>query len=255
MAAGACAGRSALVPDPCDPHDGRGNRRHSPRAAPSPACARSPRPSLGDGIFAGARFLDAGGRFGVGTDSNVLIGVADELRQLEYCAAPARIARATCSRPAPAVRPGARCSTQRLPAARGRWRADRGSARRARAPISSRSTPRIRRWPARARRRRARRLDLCRGQRRDRLRLGAAATRSSRAAGISCAQAVARTLQRSRAEARRHEHSPATPTGQADALQAHPRRHRASGSCPANGRRAIASRSSTSWSRDTAARA
>jgi formimidoylglutamate deiminase len=40
--------------------------------------------SLGDGIFAAREFLDAGGRFGVGTDSNVLVGVADELRQLEY---------------------------------------------------------------------------------------------------------------------------------------------------------------------------
>lgn len=40
--------------------------------------------SLGDGIFPAREFLDAGGAFGVGTDSNVLIGVADELRQLEY---------------------------------------------------------------------------------------------------------------------------------------------------------------------------
>jgi len=40
--------------------------------------------SLGDGIFPAREFLEAGGRFGIGTDSNVLIGVADELRQLEY---------------------------------------------------------------------------------------------------------------------------------------------------------------------------
>jgi formimidoylglutamate deiminase len=40
--------------------------------------------NLGDGIFDGAAFLDAGGAFGVGTDSNVLIGAVDELRQLEY---------------------------------------------------------------------------------------------------------------------------------------------------------------------------
>jgi formimidoylglutamate deiminase len=40
--------------------------------------------SLGDGIFPAREFLDAGGRFGIGTDSNVLVGVADELRQLEY---------------------------------------------------------------------------------------------------------------------------------------------------------------------------
>jgi formimidoylglutamate deiminase len=40
--------------------------------------------SLGDGIFPAREFLSAGGRFGVGTDSNVLVGVSDELRQLEY---------------------------------------------------------------------------------------------------------------------------------------------------------------------------
>ncbi|KWV55776.1 N-formimino-L-glutamate deiminase [Bradyrhizobium macuxiense] len=40
--------------------------------------------NLGDGIFDTPTFGASGGRFGVGTDSNVLIGVADELRQLEY---------------------------------------------------------------------------------------------------------------------------------------------------------------------------
>jgi formiminoglutamate deiminase len=40
--------------------------------------------SLGDGTFPARDFLMAGGRYGVGTDSNVQIGVADELRQLEY---------------------------------------------------------------------------------------------------------------------------------------------------------------------------
>ncbi|MBV8919693.1 formimidoylglutamate deiminase [Bradyrhizobium sp.] len=40
--------------------------------------------SLGDGIFPAREYCDAGGRFGIGTDSNILIGVADELRQLEY---------------------------------------------------------------------------------------------------------------------------------------------------------------------------
>ncbi|MBR0782050.1 formimidoylglutamate deiminase [Bradyrhizobium iriomotense] len=40
--------------------------------------------SLGDGIFSAREFLEAGGLFGIGTDSNVLIGAADELRQLEY---------------------------------------------------------------------------------------------------------------------------------------------------------------------------
>jgi formiminoglutamate deiminase len=40
--------------------------------------------NLGDGIFNAPTFCDTGGAFGVGTDSNVLIGAADELRQLEY---------------------------------------------------------------------------------------------------------------------------------------------------------------------------
>ncbi len=40
--------------------------------------------SLGDGVFSGAGFVAAGGRYGVGTDSNILIGAAEELAQLEY---------------------------------------------------------------------------------------------------------------------------------------------------------------------------
>jgi formimidoylglutamate deiminase len=40
--------------------------------------------NLGDGIFRGSDYTACGGRFGIGSDSNVLVGVADELRQLEY---------------------------------------------------------------------------------------------------------------------------------------------------------------------------
>jgi formiminoglutamate deiminase len=40
--------------------------------------------NLGDGIFAGAEFVSRGGRLGVGSDSNVQISLAGELRQLEY---------------------------------------------------------------------------------------------------------------------------------------------------------------------------
>ncbi len=40
--------------------------------------------NLGDGIFDAKTFTQAGGQFGVGTDSNVLIDAAGELRQLEY---------------------------------------------------------------------------------------------------------------------------------------------------------------------------
>jgi formiminoglutamate deiminase len=40
--------------------------------------------SLGDGIFGGHDYLAAGGRLGIGTDSNIQIDAAAELRQLEY---------------------------------------------------------------------------------------------------------------------------------------------------------------------------
>ncbi|MEH2481652.1 formimidoylglutamate deiminase [Nitrobacteraceae bacterium AZCC 2146] len=40
--------------------------------------------SLGDGIFEGSQFLEAGGSFGVGTDSNIEITAPGELKQLEY---------------------------------------------------------------------------------------------------------------------------------------------------------------------------
>jgi formiminoglutamate deiminase len=40
--------------------------------------------NLGDGLFQAETFLEQGGRFGVGSDSNVLIDAAEELRTLEY---------------------------------------------------------------------------------------------------------------------------------------------------------------------------
>ncbi|MBA4226078.1 MAG: formimidoylglutamate deiminase [Hyphomonas sp.] len=40
--------------------------------------------NLGDGIFDGRAFVSYGGHYGVGTDSNVSINAADELRMLEY---------------------------------------------------------------------------------------------------------------------------------------------------------------------------
>jgi formiminoglutamate deiminase len=40
--------------------------------------------NLGDGIFEAPRFLDAGGRFGIGSDSNVRIALGEELRTMEY---------------------------------------------------------------------------------------------------------------------------------------------------------------------------
>lgn len=40
--------------------------------------------NLGDGLFPAPDYLAAGGRFGIGSDSNVLIDAAEELRWLEY---------------------------------------------------------------------------------------------------------------------------------------------------------------------------
>ncbi|WP_397544367.1 formimidoylglutamate deiminase [Roseovarius salis] len=40
--------------------------------------------SLGDGIFDGVRWMDAGGRIAVGSDSNIRIALSEELRTLEY---------------------------------------------------------------------------------------------------------------------------------------------------------------------------
>ncbi|MCL4187122.1 MAG: formimidoylglutamate deiminase [Rhodobacteraceae bacterium] len=40
--------------------------------------------SLGDGIFDGVAYAGAGGRWGVGSDSNIRIALAEELRTLEY---------------------------------------------------------------------------------------------------------------------------------------------------------------------------
>ena len=40
--------------------------------------------NLGDGIFPAVDFMAAGGRFGIGTDSNILLDATEELRMLEY---------------------------------------------------------------------------------------------------------------------------------------------------------------------------
>jgi formimidoylglutamate deiminase len=40
--------------------------------------------SLGDGIFDGVAWADAGGRFGIGSDSNIRISLSEELRTLDY---------------------------------------------------------------------------------------------------------------------------------------------------------------------------
>ena len=55
--------------------------------------------SLGDGIFDGASFQTRGGRFGVGSDSNIRISLAEELRMLEYTQRLRDRARAVLARP------------------------------------------------------------------------------------------------------------------------------------------------------------
>jgi formiminoglutamate deiminase len=55
--------------------------------------------NLGDGVFPAVDFAQGGGRFGIGTDSNVQIGVAEELRMLEYSQRLARRGRAVMADP------------------------------------------------------------------------------------------------------------------------------------------------------------
>ncbi len=97
--------------------------------------------NLGDGTFPGRRFTAKGGRFGIGSDSNVLIGVADELRQLEYSQrlAPPGAQRAGQARPVERTgavrRSSCRRRRQRLAPVTG------GSGGGRRRPTSCRSTP------------------------------------------------------------------------------------------------------------------
>ncbi|MBJ3776432.1 formimidoylglutamate deiminase [Acuticoccus mangrovi] len=55
--------------------------------------------NLGDGIFPALAFLEEGGRFGVGSDSNIQISLAGELRQLEYAQRLAHRSRNAIARP------------------------------------------------------------------------------------------------------------------------------------------------------------
>ncbi|MEZ5649544.1 MAG: formimidoylglutamate deiminase [Burkholderiaceae bacterium] len=59
--------------------------------------------SLGDGIFSGARYRAGGGRFAIGSDSNVRISLVEELRQLEYTQRLAQRARAVMATPGESV--------------------------------------------------------------------------------------------------------------------------------------------------------
>ena len=102
--------------------------------------------SLGDGIFPTREFLDAGGRFGVGTDSNVLVGVTDELRQLEYGQRLKHRERNVLSG-GPGVSTGRALFDAALAGGARRSRSQSSASRLAHAPTSSPSTPRIPRSP------------------------------------------------------------------------------------------------------------
>lgn len=59
--------------------------------------------NLGDGVFPAEAFLAQGGRFGIGSDSNVLIDAAEELRLLEYGQRLVRRERNVLARPGESV--------------------------------------------------------------------------------------------------------------------------------------------------------
>ena len=99
--------------------------------------------NLGDGVFDARRFLNAGGRFGIGSDSNVLIGVADELRQLEYSQRLARRERNVLGKANGST--GRRLFDEACAAARRLSAPGRPALRQATPPILFLSTPDIRR--------------------------------------------------------------------------------------------------------------
>ena len=105
--------------------------------------------NLGDGIFNATGFRDAGGRFGVGTDSNVEITAVGELRLLEYGQRLHRRARNVMPAAEGGVERDAGCMTRPRRAGRRRWGAGSGRWRRGRGPIWWCWTGGIRTWRAR----------------------------------------------------------------------------------------------------------
>ena len=63
-----------------EPHETEGLARTGATAGLCPITESS----LGDGIFDGVRWLSAGGRIAIGSDSNIRISLTEELRTLEY---------------------------------------------------------------------------------------------------------------------------------------------------------------------------
>lgn len=65
-------------------HLDQGERRGLARSGAVAGLCPSTEANLGDGLFALVDHLQAGGRIGIGSDSQISIGVAEELRLLEY---------------------------------------------------------------------------------------------------------------------------------------------------------------------------
>jgi formimidoylglutamate deiminase len=63
-----------------EPHETEGLARTGATAGLCPITESN----LGDGIFDGVRWLAAGGRIAIGSDSNIRISLSEELRTLEY---------------------------------------------------------------------------------------------------------------------------------------------------------------------------
>ena len=94
-----------LVPRSRDPH-GRGETRDLARSGAVAGLCPVTEANLGDGMFNAADYLRAGGRYGVGTDSNVASASRAELRQLEYAQSLRARARNVCAPPGGSTRAG-----------------------------------------------------------------------------------------------------------------------------------------------------
>ena len=84
LAVGPCRRGRRLVPGPRHPCRRRGKSPRWRRAPPRWGCARPPRPISATGSSPLAEFDARGGRFGIGSDSNVSRSPVEELRWLEY---------------------------------------------------------------------------------------------------------------------------------------------------------------------------
>ena len=151
--------RPALVPDPRHPDDPRRDRRARRAPAPSPASARSPRPTSATASSTAPPTSPPAARFGIGSDSNVRIALAEELREPRIQPAPARRARNVLAAPGRLRR---RDAPRRAPSPAAPRRSGATAARSAPGALADLVAHRPRPPDARAARRRPapRRLDL-----------------------------------------------------------------------------------------------